>query len=176
MNTVGHIVHGRTSAPRRSATPTAITFADASANVAYFEPAVLAAPTPAAVETGLKLWAKYSDAGRRPAGGRDPFPGRRGGRKNARAHQARQLPFPQRAAGRRHRPVSRAPGLAIIGFQGPPHERRAGDGFLRTGARSPPGQAPGLPTGKQARLGRRRARLQDFRRGGKATRRTARAV
>ena len=36
--------------------------ADDHGTVSYFEPAVLAAPTPQEAETKLKLWAKYSDA------------------------------------------------------------------------------------------------------------------
>ena len=61
MNTVGHIVHGRTSAETiRDTYGDYVT--DAAGHVTYFEPAVLAAPTAAAVESGLKLWAKYSDA------------------------------------------------------------------------------------------------------------------
>lgn len=61
MNTVGHIVHGRSSAETiRDTYGDYVT--DADGNVTYFEPAVLAAPTARAVENGLKLWAKYSDA------------------------------------------------------------------------------------------------------------------
>ena len=60
MNTVGHIVHERTSAETIRDTYGDY-IADAAGEVAYFEPAVLAAPTTAAVESGLKLWAAYSD-------------------------------------------------------------------------------------------------------------------
>ena len=60
MNTVGHIVHERTSAETIRDTYGDY-IADAAGEVAYFEPAVLAAPTAAAVESGLKLWASYSD-------------------------------------------------------------------------------------------------------------------
>ena len=61
MNVVGHIVHERTSAETiRDTYGDYIT--DPVGKVTYFEPAVLAAPTPAAVESGLKLWASYSDA------------------------------------------------------------------------------------------------------------------
>ncbi len=60
MTTVGHIVHGRSSAETiRDTYGDYVT--DAAGNVTYFEPAVLAAPTARAVENGLKLWAKYSD-------------------------------------------------------------------------------------------------------------------
>ena len=60
MNTVGHIVHGRTSAETiRDTYGDYIT--DSIGGVTYFEPAVLAAPTAAAVENGLRLWAKHSD-------------------------------------------------------------------------------------------------------------------
>ena len=61
MNVVGHIVHERTSAETiRDTYGDYIT--DAIGKVTYFEPAVLAAPTPEAVESGLKLWASYSDS------------------------------------------------------------------------------------------------------------------
>ncbi len=60
MNTVGHIVHERTSAETIRDTYGDY-IADAAGNVTYFEPAVLAAPSAAAVESGLKLWASYSD-------------------------------------------------------------------------------------------------------------------
>ncbi len=60
MNTVGHIVHERTSAETIRDTYGDY-IADASGNVTYFEPAVLAAPTAAAVESSLKLWASFSD-------------------------------------------------------------------------------------------------------------------
>ncbi len=61
MNTVGHIVHGRSSAETiRDTYGDYIT--DAAENVTYFEPAVLAAPTAKAVESGLRLWAQHSDA------------------------------------------------------------------------------------------------------------------
>ncbi len=60
MNTVGHIVHERTSAETIRDTYGDY-IASASGNVTYFEPAVLAAPTAQAVESGLKLWAAYSD-------------------------------------------------------------------------------------------------------------------
>ena len=60
MNTVGHIVHERTSAETiRDTYGDYVT--GAAGEVTYFEPAVLAAPTAAAVESGLKLWASYSD-------------------------------------------------------------------------------------------------------------------
>ena len=61
MNTVGHIVHERTSAETiRDTYGDYVT--DASGEVTYFEPAVLAAPGIASVEADLKLWAGYSDA------------------------------------------------------------------------------------------------------------------
>ncbi len=61
MNTVGHIVHGRSSAETiRDTYGDYVT--DNSGNVTYFEPAVLAAPTAKAVESGLRLWAQHSDA------------------------------------------------------------------------------------------------------------------
>ena len=61
MNTVGHIVHERTSAETIRDTYGDY-IVDASGVCTYFEPAVLAAPSAAAVESGLKLWASYSDS------------------------------------------------------------------------------------------------------------------
>ena len=61
MNVVGHIVHERTSAETIRDTYGDY-IVDASGNCTYFEPAVLAAPSQAAVESGLKLWASYSDS------------------------------------------------------------------------------------------------------------------
>ena len=60
MSTVGHIVHGRSSAETiRDTYGDYVT--DKDGNVTYFEPAVLAAPTAKAVESGLRLWAQHSD-------------------------------------------------------------------------------------------------------------------
>ena len=60
MNTVGHIVHERTSAETiRDTYGDYVT--NAAGEVTYFEPAVLAATSAAAVEADLKLWARYSD-------------------------------------------------------------------------------------------------------------------
>src|SRR5438093_8486802 len=59
--TVGHIVHERTSGgPIRDTYSHYIT--DDSGNVTYFEPGVLAAFDPKAVERDLKLWAEFSDS------------------------------------------------------------------------------------------------------------------
>jgi nucleoside diphosphate kinase len=60
MNTVGHIVHERTSAETIRDTYGDYVV-DAAGDVTYFEPAVLAAPAAASVEADLKLWAEYSD-------------------------------------------------------------------------------------------------------------------
>jgi nucleoside diphosphate kinase len=58
--TVGHIVHERTSGETiRDTYGDYIT--DDSGNVTYFEPGVLAAFDPKAVERDLKLWAEFSD-------------------------------------------------------------------------------------------------------------------
>jgi nucleoside diphosphate kinase len=58
--TVGHIVHERTSGETiRDTFGDYIT--DASGNVTYFEPGVLAAFDAQAVERDLKLWAEFSD-------------------------------------------------------------------------------------------------------------------
>jgi len=59
--TVGHIVHERTSGETiRDTYGDYIT--DDSDEVTYFEPGVLAAFDPKAVESDLKLWAKFSDS------------------------------------------------------------------------------------------------------------------
>ncbi len=60
MNTVGHIVHERTSAETIRDTYGDY-IADADGKVTYFEPAVLAAPNEAAVRRDLELWTKFSD-------------------------------------------------------------------------------------------------------------------
>src|SRR2546428_12418959 len=60
-STVGHIVHERTSGETiRDTYGDYIT--DDLGNVTYFEPGVLAAFDPKAVERDLKLWAKSSDS------------------------------------------------------------------------------------------------------------------
>ena len=59
-HTVGHIVHERTSGETiRDTYGDYIT--DESGKVTYFEPGVLAAFDPEAVERDLKLWAEFSD-------------------------------------------------------------------------------------------------------------------
>src|ERR1700687_13027 len=59
-HTVGHIVHERTSGETiRDTYGDYIT--DDSGNVTYFEPGVLAAFDPKAVQRDLKLWAEFSD-------------------------------------------------------------------------------------------------------------------
>src|SRR6201982_3476494 len=59
--TVGHIVHERTSGETiRDTYGDYIT--DDSGKVTYFEPGVLAAFDPKAVESDLKLWAEFSDS------------------------------------------------------------------------------------------------------------------
>jgi nucleoside diphosphate kinase len=59
--TVGHIVHERTSGETiRDTYGDYIT--DDSGRVTYFEPGVLAAFDPKAVENDLKLWAEFSDS------------------------------------------------------------------------------------------------------------------
>jgi nucleoside diphosphate kinase len=60
-NTVGHIVHERTSGETiRDTYGDYIT--DDSGKVTYFEPGVLAAFDPKAIERDLKLWAEFSDS------------------------------------------------------------------------------------------------------------------
>ena len=60
-HTVGHIVHERTSGETiRDTYGDYIT--DDSGKVTYFEPGVLAAFDPKAVERDLKLWAEFSDS------------------------------------------------------------------------------------------------------------------
>src|SRR6266699_92224 len=59
--TVGHAVHDRTSGETiRDTYGDYIT--DDSGDVTYFEPGVLAAVAPKAVERDLKLWAEFSDS------------------------------------------------------------------------------------------------------------------
>ncbi len=58
--TVGHIVNERTSGETIRDTYGDYV-ADENGTARYFEPAVLAPPDAASVETGLKLWAAYSD-------------------------------------------------------------------------------------------------------------------
>src|ERR1700730_11529299 len=59
--TVGHIVHERTSG--ETITDTFGDYiTDESGKVSYFEPAVLSALNPKAVERDLKLWAEFSDS------------------------------------------------------------------------------------------------------------------
>jgi nucleoside diphosphate kinase len=60
MHTVGHIVHERTSAETIRDTYGDY-IADDDGRVSYFEPAVLAAPTPEAVRADLTLFAQYSE-------------------------------------------------------------------------------------------------------------------
>ena len=60
MNVVGHIVHERTSAETIRDTYGDY-IVDETGKCTYFEPAVLAAPSAEAVESGLKLWSSYSD-------------------------------------------------------------------------------------------------------------------
>lgn len=59
MNTVGHIVHERTSAETIRDTYGDY-IEDGAGQVSYFEPAVLAAPTEAAVRRDLELWSRFS--------------------------------------------------------------------------------------------------------------------
>ncbi len=59
-STVGHIVNERTSGETIRDTYGDY-MADASGNVTYFEPAVLAPPDAASAEANLKLWTSYSD-------------------------------------------------------------------------------------------------------------------
>src|SRR5213593_4920940 len=71
--TVGHIVHERTSGETiRDTYGDYIT--DDSGNVTYFEPGVLAAFDPKAVERDLKLWAEFSDSDGGILGRTVPFP------------------------------------------------------------------------------------------------------
>ncbi|MDB6155399.1 MAG: nucleoside diphosphate kinase [Chthoniobacteraceae bacterium] len=60
-STVGHIVNERTSGETIRDTYGDY-MADASGNVTYFEPAVLAPPDTASAEANLKLWTAYSDS------------------------------------------------------------------------------------------------------------------
>ena len=115
MNTVGHIVHERTSAETIRDTYGDY-IADAAGEVAYFEPAVLAAPTTAAVESGLKLWAAYSD---RDGGVLDeviPFPAEADVEKTLVLIKPDNFRFPNARPGGVIDLFSRT-GLNIIGFK-----------------------------------------------------------
>ena len=115
MNTVGHIVHGRTSAETiRDTYGDYIT--DAGGGVTYFEPAVLAAPTPAAVESGLKLWAKFSDADGGLLGDVIPFPAGENVEKTLVLIKPDNFRFPNARPGGVMDLFSRT-GLSIIGFK-----------------------------------------------------------
>ncbi len=115
MNTVGHIVHGRTSAETiRDTYGDYIT--DAAGNVTYFEPAVLAAPTAAAVESGLKLWAKHSDEDGGLLEDVIPFPAGAAVEKTLVLIKPDNFRFPNARPGGVIDLFSRT-GLAIIGFK-----------------------------------------------------------
>ncbi len=60
-STVGHIVNERTSGETIRDTYGDYV-ADATGNVSYFEPAVLAPPDAASAESNLKLWSSYSES------------------------------------------------------------------------------------------------------------------
>ncbi len=141
MNTVGHIVHERTSAETIRDTYGDY-IADAAGNVTYFEPAVLAAPTAAAVESGLKLWASYSDSDGGVLEDVIPFPADAKVEKTLVLIKPDNFRFPNARPGGVIDLFSRT-GLSIIGFKRAAHERRAGGGILRPGAGSSAGQAQG---------------------------------
>jgi nucleoside diphosphate kinase len=115
MNTVGHIVHERTSAETiRDTYGDYIT--DAEGKVTYFEPAVLAAPTAAAVKTDLELWAKYSDSDGGLLEEVIPFPAEAKVEKTLVLIKPDNFRFPNARPGGVIDLFSRT-GLAIIGFK-----------------------------------------------------------
>ncbi len=149
--TVGHIVNERTSGETIRDTYGDY-IADANGDVTYFEPGVLAPPDAACAEARSAALGAVLRHRWRPARRGDRVPARRERREDARAHQAGQLPLPERAPRRRdrslfpHRPLHHR-------LQGAPHERGAGRGVLRPRARSAAGQAArSAPARPRARL------------------------
>jgi nucleoside diphosphate kinase len=113
--TVGHILHERTSGETiRDTYGDYVT--DDSGKVTYFEPGVLAAFDPKAVERDLKLWAEFSDADGGILEGTVPFPA------NAQVEETLVLikpdnfKFPNLRPGGVIEVFSRS-GLSIIGFK-----------------------------------------------------------
>jgi len=114
-NTVGHIVHERTSGETiRDTYGDYIT--DDSGNVTYFEPGVLAAFEPKAVERDLKLWAEFSDSDGGILEDTVPFPSNAQVEKTLVLIKPDNFKFPNLRPGGVIEVFSRS-GLSIIGFK-----------------------------------------------------------
>ena len=113
--TVGHIVHERTSGETiRDTYGDYIT--DDSGNVTYFEPGVLAAFDPEAVERDLKLWAEFSDSDGGIVDYAVPFPADAQTEKTLVLIKPDNFRFPNLRPGGVIEVFSRS-GLPIIGFK-----------------------------------------------------------
>src|SRR5213596_4149650 len=113
--TVGHIVHERTSGETiRDIYGDYIT--DDSGNVTYFEPGVLAAFDPKAVERDLKLWAEFSDSDGGILGRAVRFPANAQIEKTLVLIKPDNFRFPNLRPGGVIEVFSRS-GLSIIGFK-----------------------------------------------------------
>src|SRR5215216_2357793 len=113
--TVGHIVHERTSGETiRDTYGDYIT--DESGKVTYFEPGVLAAFDPKAVEEDLKLWAEFSDSDGGILDRVVPFPANAQVEKTLVLIKPDNFRFPNLRPGGVIEVFSRT-GLSIIGFK-----------------------------------------------------------
>src|SRR6267378_1922259 len=113
--TVGHIVHERTSGETiRDTYGDYIT--DDSGKVTYFEPGVLAAFDPKAVERDLKLWAEFSDSDGGILDRVVPFPSNAQVEKTLVLIKPDNFRFPNLRPGGVIEVFSRS-GLSIIGFK-----------------------------------------------------------
>src|SRR5215471_785024 len=113
--TVGHIVHERTSGETiRDTYGDYIT--DDSGRVTYFEPGVLAAFDPKAVERDLKLWAEFSDSDGGILDRVVPFPSNADIEKTLVLIKPDNFRFPNSRPGGVIEVFSRS-GLTIIGFK-----------------------------------------------------------
>jgi nucleoside diphosphate kinase len=113
--TVGHIVHERTSGETvRDTYGDYIT--DDSGKVTYFEPGVLAAFDPTAIERDLKLWAEFSDSDGGILDGAVSFPRNAQVEKTLVLIKPDNFRFPNLRPGGVIEVFSRS-GLSIIGFK-----------------------------------------------------------
>ena len=113
--TVGHIVHERTSGETiRDTYGDYVT--DDSGEVTYFEPGVLAAFAPKAVERDLKLWAEFSDSDGGILDCAFPFPPKAQIEKTLVLIKPDNFRFPNLRPGGVIEVFSRS-GLSIIGFK-----------------------------------------------------------
>ena len=145
--TVGHIVHERTSGETiRDTFGDYIT--DDSGKVTYFEPGVLAAFEPEAVERDLKLWAEFSD---RDGGILDQvinFPPNAKIEKTLVLIKPDNFKFPNLRPGGVIEVFSRDRSLHHW-IQGASHERRASGGVLRSGPAGPGSRNLGPRSGRE---------------------------